>query len=658
MKARSKLLGLGMGVIAACSFAASLLAADTPPAQSNDNVSLNDIPKDFKDKLANEDFIKREEMIPMRDGIKLKTIILLPKGVQGAPMVLTRTPYDVAERAQRSVSGSLLATLPLSDEDFVRARYIRVWQDVRGKYGSEGDFVMTRPVRGPFNPTSTDPSTDAWDTIDWLVKNVPESNGKVGMIGSSYEGFTVVMALLNPHPALKAAIPESPMIDGWMGDDWFQYGAFRNLMLGYVHMQTAQTGAGTITPSDAFDAYEEYLDAGSTGDYVRAHGLEKLPWIPRMMAHPAYDAFWQALALDKQMTAHPSNVPTLWEQGLWDQEDMWGANHAFAALKAAGHEANNWLVLGPWRHSQVNGTGYVLGALRWEGDTAEQFRRDMVIPFFNEHLRGGPPARLARATVYNTSENHWEKFQDWPTSCKNGCAKKLTPLYLGSNFSLAFDAPKEPEGQGDTYVSDPAKPVPFLPRPIMDPFFGYPANAVGYIPWAKWLVQDQRFVDDRTDVLTYETPQLSSPVRVQGAPAADIRAMTTGSDGDFVVKLIDVYPPTYPTEPAMGGYQLPIALSIFRGRYRESFEHAAAIPPKVAQSYHFELPNVNHVFLPGHRIMVQIQSTLFPLYDRNPQTFVPNIFNAKPADYQKASITILRSKKEASAVWLPIVSDR
>ncbi len=659
MNARSKIMCLG--VAAACSLAATLALADTPPAkspqaQSSDTVSLNDIPKDFTDKLANEDFTKREEMIPMRDGIKLKTIILVPKGAHDSPMILTRTPYNAADRSQRSVSGSMLATLPLSDEDFVRAHYIRVWQDVRGKYGSEGDYVMTRPVRGPLNPTATDHSTDAWDTIDWLVKNVPESNGKVGMIGSSYEGFTVVMALLDPHPALKAAIPESPMVDGWMGDDWFQYGAFRNLMLGYVHMQTAQSGAGTVTPSDAFDAYEEYLRAGSTGDYVRAHGLEKLPWISRMMAHPSYDAFWQGLALDKLMTAHPSNVPTLWEQGLWDQEDMWGASHAFLALKAAGHEPNNWLVLGPWRHSQVNGSGYVLGALRWEGDTAEQYRRDMVMPFFNEHLRGGPPAQLARATVYNTGENHWERFQDWPTACKSGCAKKLTPLYLSANFSLAFNAPKDSEGQGDSYVSDPAKPVPFLPRPIMDPFFGYPANPVGYIPWAKWLVQDQRFVDDRTDVLTYETPELSTSVRVQGVPAADIRAITTGSDGDFVVKLIDVYPATYPTEPAMGGYQLPIALSIFRGRYRESFEHAAAIPPKVAQSYLFDLPNVNHVFLPGHRIMVQIQSTLFPLYDRNPQTFVPNIFNAKAADYQRESITILRAKNQPSAVWLPVVN--
>src|SRR5579871_4307985 len=262
----------GIVLAAACCLVSLLASADTPPAKPDDTIGLNDIPKDFTDKLANQDYTKRVVMIPMRDGIKLNTIILVPNGVHDAPMVLTRTPYNAAERSQRSKSHSLLSTLPLSDEDFVRARFIRVWQDIRGKYASEGDYVMTRPMRGPLNPTNTDESTDAWDTIDWLLKNVPESNGKVGMIGSSYEAFTVVTALLDPHPALKAAVPESAMVDGWMGDDWFQYGAFRNLMIGYVHMQTAQKDAGGVQPADAFDAYEEYLRAGSTGDYVRAHG--------------------------------------------------------------------------------------------------------------------------------------------------------------------------------------------------------------------------------------------------------------------------------------------------------------------------------------------------------------------------------------------------
>jgi putative CocE/NonD family hydrolase len=618
--------------------------------------AMNDIPEKFTDKLANQDYSKRIEMIPMRDGVKLNTIILIPKTAHQAPIVLTRTPYNAAKRAQRSLSHSLQATLPLADEEFVKAGYIRVWQDARGKHGSEGDYVVARPVRGPLNTTSVDHVTDAWDTIDWLVKNISESNGKVGMIGSSYEGFTVVMALLDPHPALKAAVPESPLIDGWMGDDWFNYGAFRNGMLGYVRMQTAQRGEGEVVPIDAFDAYEEFLRAGSTGDYVRAHGLEQLPWVARMMAHPAYDAFWQGQALDKLLAARPSSVPTLWEQGLWDQEDMWGANHAWRELKAAGHEANNWLVLGPWSHSQVNREGYVLGPFRWEGDTALHFRRDMVMPFFSEHLRGGPAAQLARATVYNTGENRWERLPDWPGVAEDESAIELKPLYLSEGFALSFDRPAESAGQSDTYISDPAKPVPFLPRPIMDPFFEFWTTAKGYAPWSKWLVHDQRFVDGRTDVLSYATAALQSPLRVRGVPVADIHAITSGSDGDFIVKLIDVYPAVYPNDPPMGGYQLPVALSIFRGRYRESFEHPTAIPPNVAQTYRFELPNVNHVFQAGHRIMVQIQSTLFPLYDRNPQFFVPNIFDAKPSDYRQASISVLRAGESSSAILLPVLT--
>jgi uncharacterized protein len=289
----------------------------------------------------------------------------------------------------------------------------------------------------------------------------------------------------------------------------------------------------------------------------------------------------------------------------------------------------------------------------------------MVLPFLNEHLRDGPPARLSRVTVYNTGENRWEHFADWPAACQQGCVTGLKPLYVGADFSLTFNQPAQKEGGqkegGDTYTSDPAKPVPFLPRPVIDPFFQLSASldlsvSTGYVPWSKWLLNDQRFVDGRPDVLSYQTPALTEPVRVRGVPVADIRALTTGTDGDFVVKLIDVYPSEVASDPSMGGYELPIALDIFRGRYRESFEHPKAISANVPQQYRFELPNVNHVFQPGHRIMIQIQSTLFPLYDRNPQTFVPNIFDAKPADYRQARVTILRSHNQATAVWLPVVS--
>jgi putative CocE/NonD family hydrolase len=560
--------------------------------------------------------------------------------------VLTRTPYNAKERASND-NPSILSLLPESDTDFAQAGYIRVYQDIRGKYGSEGPYEMTRPPRGPLNATATDETTDAWDTIDWLVKNLPESNGKVGMFGSSYDGFTVVMALLGPHPALKAAVPESPMVDGWMGDDWYHYGAFRQPNFDYFASQTEQRGSGSPVPRTAYDDYETFLNAGSPSAYATANGLGQLGWWRKMLAHPAYDAFWQGQALDHLVAAHPSSVPTLWEQGLWDQEDMWGANHAWLALKAAGHEATNWLLFGPWYHSQANHFGWNIGMLRWPGDTAAQFRHEIVMAFFREHLQDGPPAKLARVTVYSPVEQRWEGFADWPVACEHGCAQPMKPLYLQAGFALGFDKPAEARGE-DSYVSDPAKPVPYLPRPVR--FSDRPA-------WQGWLVHDQRFVDGRTDVLTYATAPLTTPVKIQGAPMVDLLATTTGTDGDFVVKLIDVYPPQVPGQtPELGGYELPIGIDIFRGRYRgENFEHPTPVPAGKAQRYRFALPNQNYVFLPGHRIMVQIQSTLFPLYDRNPQTYVDNPLTAQPADYRKATISVLRSATQASAIWLPVV---
>jgi putative CocE/NonD family hydrolase len=592
---------------------------------------------------AQNDYIKRVEMVAMRDGVKLNTIIVIPKGAKDAPIVLTRTPYDADDRASNH-NPSILGLLPETDFDFSRAGYIRVFQDLRGKYGSEGIYEMTRPPRGPLNATTTDETTDAWDTIDWLVKNIPQSNGKVGMFGSSYEGFTVVMALLDPHPALKAAVPESPMVDGWMGDDWYHYGAFRQPNLDFFTQQSSKKGKGSAVPRAAYDDYETFLQAGSPSAFALANGFEQLGWWKKIAAHPAYDAFWQAQALDRLVAARPSNVPTLWEQGLWDQEDMWGANHAWLALKAAGHESNNWLVLGPWYHSQANHFGRNTGVFRWPGDTAEQFRHNIVMPFFNQHLRNGPPANLARVIVYNPVESRWQNFPTWPTACVKGCAHPMKPLYLQADFGLSFDKPTLPR-QSDSYVSDPAKPVPYLPRPVR--FSDGDA-------WKTWLVRDQRFVDGRPDVLTYATPLLTSPVKIEGAAIADIIAATTGTDGDFVVKLIDVYPPQYPMQVELGGYQLPIAMDIFRGRYRTSFEKPTPIPANKPQQYRFELPNQNYVFLPGHRIMVQIQSTLFPLYDRNPQTYVDNPLFPKPSDFKKATITVSRSSDAASAIWLPV----
>ena len=609
----------------------------------------SDIPARFTAPTTGFNYVKKVEMIPMRDGVKLYTVIVIPRGAKHAPILLTRTPYNAAGRASRNYSPDMLDTLPQGDEVFVQAGYIRVFQDVRGKYGSEGAYLMTPPPAGPLNSSGIDDTTDAYDTIDWLVKNVPESNGKVGMLGSSYEGFTVVMALIHPHPALKVAAPESPMVDGWMGDDWFHYGAFRQINLDYFTEQTSARGGGEPIAREDRDDYTNFLRKGSAGDFARAGGLEQLPFWRKVEEHPAYDAFWQGQALDKIMGSLPLKLPIMWEQGLWDQEDMWGAIHCYEAVEPKDTENNkNYLVMGPWRHSQVNYDGRSLGPLLWDGDTAYQFRREVLLPFFNQYLvDNAPVANTPPVFIYNTGENHWDRLDAWPLSCDQGCANKSSALYLTANGGLSFDKPGDTGAQFDEYVSDPENPVPYRTRPVV---------STDDTAWRQWLVADQRFVDGRPDVLTYVGQPLTAALRVSGAPQVNLSASTSGTDSDWVVKLIDVYPGTVPSDPAMGGYELAVSLDIFRGRYRTSFEHAEAITPDQPSVYRFRLPTVNHVFLPGHKIMVQVQSTLFPLYDRNPQTFVANIFDAKGSDYKKATQRIWHTSEHASFVSLPIVS--
>jgi putative CocE/NonD family hydrolase len=607
-----------------------------------------DVPPKFVVPMPGYDYEKRVEMIPMRDGVKLYTVIVIPKGAKNAPIVLTRTCYNAAARATRNDSPKMLDTLPLADEDFVKAGYIRVYQDVRGKYGSEGDYVMTPPPTGPLNPTGPNDTKDGYDTIDWLVKNVHESNGRVAMIGSSYEGFTVVMALIHPHPALKVALPESPMVDGWMGDDWFHYGAFRMPNLDYYSGQTEEHGGGRQILRTDHDDYTDLLSHGSAGDFARYGGEDQLPFWHKVDEHPAYDAFWQGQALDKVMGAEPLTVPVMWLQGLWDQEDMWGAIHSYAAVEPKDkNNDKNYLVMGPWCHSQVNREGFSLGPMKWNGDTTLQFRHEVMMPFFNQYLvEGAPKADTPPVLIYNTGENHWDKLKAWPPACESGCGIKSKPLYLTEKGGLSFDAPKGGAVESDAYVSDPAKPVPYRPRPV---------DAADHGAWTTWLVTDQRFVDGRPDVLTYMSEPLKEPLKLSGAPVVNLQASTSGTDSDWVVKLIDVYPGTVPSTPAMGGYELPIATDIFRGRYRTSFEHPEAITPDKPLLYQFGLPTVNHVILPGHRIMVQVQSTLFPLYDRNPQTYVANIFDAKSDDYKTATQKVWHTPGHASFVSLPVV---
>jgi putative CocE/NonD family hydrolase len=590
------------------------------------------------------DYDKRVMMVPMRDGTKLYTVIVTPKGAKNAPILLTRTPYNAAKRTARNDSPNMLATLAQGDEVFVKDGYIRVIQDIRGKYGSEGDYVMTRPLKGPLNSSEVDHATDAYDTIDWLTKNVPESNGKVGMLGSSYEGFTVVMALVNPHPALKVAAPMSPMVDGWMGDDWFHFGAFRQVNFDYFTGQTTVRGSGEGVQRAGVDDYENFRRAGSAGDYAKLHGIDQLPWWKKTAENAAYTPFWSQQALDKTMAEQPLKVPTMWIQGLWDQEDMWGAVHAYAATepKDASND-KSYLVLGPWRHSQVNYDGSSLGAFKWDGDTALQFRRDVLLPFFDQYLKdGAPKADTPPVLIYDPGQNRWDRYKSWPQGGNK-------PLYLTEKGGLSFSAPAAAKGPAayDEYVSDPAKPVPYIPRPMK---FGDRDR------WTPWLLTDQRAVADRTDVLSYVSEPLTAPLKIAGVPKVNLTASTSGSDADWVVKLIDVFPDEVPSQPELGGYQLAVGMDIFRGRYRESFSDPKAIKSNTPLKYQFILPTANYTFQPGHRIMVQVQSSWFPLYDRNPQTFVPNIFFAKPGDYVKATQRVYHAGDTASFIELPVVA--
>jgi len=591
----------------------------------------------------------------MRDGVKLHTVILVPKGARRAPILLTRTPYDANATTTYAQSSHLAPALNGYDnalDVIIPGGYIRVVQDIRGKYGSEGDYVMNRPLVGPLNPTTVDESTDTYDTIDWLVKNIPETNGNVGELGISYDGFEPLMGLVNPHPALKVSAPMNPMVDGWMGDDWFHNGAFRAQNLPYILEQEATRDNSAKWWTDHFDDYDLYLKAGSAGDLGRSHGVEQVGFWKKMLEHPNYDSWWSQQAMDKILAAQPLKVPVMLVHSLWDQEDIYGAIAVYKAIKPKDVTNDKvFLVMGPWHHGQEIENGSTLGALDFDSNTSRYFQQNILGPFLAHYLKdGAPPANVASVNAYETGTNRWERLSSWPSGCASGCTVSPKPFYLNAGFTAGFAAPAAGNAAFDAYVSDPAKPVPFRKRPI---------QPVGYdngMTWPEWLVDDQREASGRTDVLSYESDVLTEPVKISGQPIANIVASTTGTDADWVVKLIDVYPDEVGGQPKMGGYQLAIAMDILRGRFREGFEAAKPITPNTPLLYKFALPTANHVFLPGHRIMVQIQSSWFPLYDRNPQTFVPNIFWAKPADYKKAEHRIYHEPGHASFVELPVVS--
>ena len=616
----------------------------------------SETPAKFVPPTAGMDYESREVMVPMRDGVKLRTIILVPKGAQHAGMLLTRTPYDargLTANAHSVHMGVSLWGYDNATETIIEGGYIRVVQDIRGKYGSEGDYVMNRPLHGPLNPTPVDESTDTYDMIDWLVKHVPESNGKVGALGISYDGYLALMPLVHPHPALKVAVPMNPMVDGWRGDDWFHNGAFRQQNIPYIYEQTATRSNDEHWQISNFDDYDMYMRAVSAGELARQRGMDQIGFWKKVAEHPAYDSFWSDQAVDRILAKEPLTVPTMLVASLWDQEDIYGAMAVYKAVEAAQPDAAKdklFLVLGPWHHGQEIEEASSLGAIKFGSDTGYYFRTQILAPFLAHYLKDDAPAAgVAPVTAYVTGANKWENLQSWPSGCEAGCKPKATPIYLQADGKLGFE---KPSGEGfDEYISDPAKPVPFRARPSQP--MGYTPN----LSWVRWLVDDQREFSGRTDVPTYSTETLTKPVKISGEPMVNLVAATTGTDADWVVKLIDVYPDEVAGQPELGGYQLPVAMDILRGRYRESLSEAKAIAPNTPLTYKFALPTSNHVFLPGHRIMVQVQSSWFPLYDRNPQTFVPNIFFAQQGDYKKATERIYHAPSMASYVELPVVSD-
>lgn len=637
-----------------CAALAMLCVMPCPGGARADGFATNlpsDTPKTFKPRTNAFDFVKREEMVAMRDGVKLKTFILVPKGASRAPMLLTRTPYNASERASRFNSPHLAAVVPQMDDTAVAAGYIIVFQDVRGKYGSEGDYVMTRPLKGPLNPTQVDHATDTYDTIDWLVKHVPESNGRVGTIGGSYEGYTTVMSTVHPHPALRVAVPFAPMVDGWIGDDWFHNGAFRqDGSLDYIYEQEA-TRKGDEKPwSGIRDSYEEYLRAGSAGAMAASWGLEQLGFWRAIADHPAYDSYWQDQAVDKLLASEPLQVPMLIVSGLFDQEDIYGGPALYKALAAKDPKGEMvHLVLGPWNHGQGRREGRGIGEIHFEGDTAGWFRRTVMQPFLDHYLKDAPQPNTPRVLVYETGADEWHSYDAWPRSCAEGCPEHARNLYLQPGGRLGFDALSASKSNFDEYVSDPAKPVPYRQRPTLSQ---YGPDST----WGEWLVDDQRHAASRPDVLVYETDPLQDPLRVAGEPIARLFASTSGSDSDWVVKIIDVWPEEVPDHPKLGGYQQMLSADIMRGRYREDPANPRPIEPGKVLPYRLRLPNVCHRFLPGHRIMVQIQSTWFPLYDRNPQTYVPNIMYAKPENFVKATQRIWHTPQNPSAIELPVLA--
>jgi putative CocE/NonD family hydrolase len=579
--------------------------------------------------------------IPARDGVKLHLVILTPTDMPGPlPILLSRTPY--------SVDGNSGERFFQQRPELAREGYIYVNGDIRGRFGSDGTFVMMHPLTNPSDPKATDESTDAYDTIDWAVKNLPKNNGRVGVLGTSYPGFLSMMAGIHPHPAVKAISPQAPMIDVWMGDDFFHNGAFRQTY-GYDYAIELESSKGRTEVSYGQDAqgnprdgYDFFLERGSFAEDMKRSGVQKeLPTWQAFTQHPSYDSVWQAKAVWPHLTE--VSVPTLTVGGYYDQEDMYGPQQEYTSLEPHDSKHANFLVLGPWRHGSWGSPSRHLGALQYGESIGNEYRSQIEAKFFAKYLKDQPGFDLEDTASFQTGSNSWKRYPHFPPA-----EAKPTALFLCGTGAAALNSPC-PAGPVDrlSYVSDPANPVPYRHRPIQ------PTYADGS-KWGTWMVEDQRFATDRKDVAIWRLPVQTSDLTITGEVIADIFASTTGSDGDFVAKLIDVYPDDEP-DPAMRGYQLMTNMEIFRGRYRSSFDHPEALKSGDVNEFKWSLHDVDHVFKKGHTVMVEIQSTWFPLYDRNPQTFVPNIMLAKPGDYKPATITIINDPRHPSQITLPVM---
>jgi putative CocE/NonD family hydrolase len=585
-------------------------------------------------------FTKTDAMIAARDGVKLHTEIYSPRdSSKPLPIIFERTPYGLADDA-KGYSRALARFT-----DMIPDNYIIVLQDIRGRYGSEGQFVMQHPVRDPQDPKAIDEGTDTYDTIDWLVKNVPNNNGRVGLMGISYGGWLTVMGMLEPHPALKAVSEQASPADMFLGDDFHHNGAFR-LSYGFEYSTMMETGKTNFKfDFDLFDTYEWYLRLGALSNANAKYIHGTLPTWNDFVAHPNYDSFWKSEAMPYILKK--ATVPNLNVAGWWDQEDAYGPMKIYELLEKNDPNHLNYLVAGPWNHGGwARSSGSSLGAIPFGSDTSLYFRQKIEAPWFAYWLKDQGSLPLKEALLFQTGSNQWTPFDAWPP--KEALQREL---YFHENGKLSFDPPQSGSAESfDSYVSDPAHPVPYRHRPID---MTYPTDHPG--GWYTWLVEDQRFVDNRPDVLTWQTDTLTEDLTLAGKVTAKLFASTTGSDSDWVVKLIDVYPESYPQDWKLSGYELMIADEVFRGRFRNSFEKPEPITPNAVTPFTIDLHTANHVFKKGHRVMVQVQSTWFPIIDRNPQKFVPNIFEAKESDYQKTTQHIYRSKESPSGVVLSVL---